>query len=661
MKTEFSSASASPESRLLKAATGRMPGKALYGFLFVFVIPAGLVVWAHSAGSNVGFPPVLAVGWGWALVVAGAVLTASGMLSLWIFGKGLPMNAYPPPLYVTRGAYRFLRHPIYVGFSLLWIGASLASGSAAGLWLVCPVAVLSCAALVFGYENIDLRERFGDRLPEPVFHLPSADKIPPKLSDRFSVYVLVLMPWAALYELLASRGIPRDAVSAFLPFEAELPVIEWTEWLYASTYLLVALAPWVAPTKRALRDFAWQGLAATFLMLLFFTALPLVAPPRPFTPHGWAGQLLLFERRLDTPANAFPSYHAFWVLLAMSLFAARMPRLRYVWWGLGAAVCVSCLTTGMHALVDVAGGAALFFAARYGRRLWELLRLGSEKLANSWREWQWGGVRLINHGLYAGIGAALAVAIAGVLLGPRYTASVLLVGFCSLVSAALWAQFVEGSPSLLRPYGYYGGVLGILLGGLLARLVFGNDPWLLLAAYGVAGPWVQSFGRLRCLVQGCCHGRAAPTGIGIVYLHPRSRVCRLAALKGVPIHPTPLYSILWNIVIAAVMAPLWIAQAPLALIVGLYLILTGVGRFVEESYRGEPQTKYIKGLRFYQWIAVFTVVAGAIITCVKTPGAPPIPRPELLTLALAAGFGVLTWGALGVDFPRSNRRFARLA
>jgi prolipoprotein diacylglyceryltransferase len=396
-------------------------------------------------------------------------------------------------------------------------------------------------------------------------------------------------------------------------------------------------------------------------MLLFFTALPVIAPPRPFTPQGWLGQLLLFERRLDTPANAFPSYHAFWVLLAMSLYAARMPRARYLWWALGSAVCVSCLTTGMHSLADVGGGVALFVLVSNGRRLWELLRAASERLANSWQEWQWGGVRLINHGLYAGIGAALAVAIVGFMLGPRFAGSVLLVGFSALVSAALWAQFVEGSPSLLRPYGYYGGVLGVVLGGLLARLIFGHDPWLLLAAYGVAGPWVQSFGRLRCLVQGCCHGRAAPPGIGIIYQHPRSRVCRLADLKGVPIHPTPLYSILWNIIIAAVMVPLWLAQTPLALIVGLYLILTGVGRFVEEAYRGEPQTRYIKGLRFYLWIAVVTVIAGAIVTCVKTQGAPPTPRPEALTLVLAAGFGLLTWFALGVDFPRSNRRFARLA
>src|SRR5438270_14072929 len=56
--------------------------------------------------------------------------------------------------------------------------------------------------------------------------------------------------------------------------------------------------------------------------------------------------------------------------------------------------------------------------------------------------------------------------------------------------------------------------------------------------------------RLRCLVQGCCHGRVAHTSVGIRYAHTRSRMCRLSTLAGGPVHPTPLYSILCNIIIA---------------------------------------------------------------------------------------------------------------
>jgi protein-S-isoprenylcysteine O-methyltransferase Ste14 len=635
-------------------------GALLYGLLFVLVLPIGLVEWAGATERIVTLPAVQSLPLGIAGILLGAVLLGSGVISLMVYGDGPPMNPYPPSRYVTRGPYFVTRHPIYAGFSFLCAGVSLAYGSPGGLWLVTPVVILSCTALVMGFENSDLRRRFGGTLPEPYLRYPPADDEAPAFRDWLSVQVLVLLPWLMLYEWLAALGTSEDAIVAFLPFEKNLPVVEWTEILYASTYLFVIIAPAVAPTKRVLRDFAVQGLAATLLMVIVFISIPLVAPPREFIPVTLPGDLLAFERGFDTPANAFPSYHVIWILLAMSVFAQKMPRARYAWWGLGIAISLSCMTTGMHALVDVVAGIIVFVAVRNLRGIWEFLRRSAEHVANSWREWKWGPVRVINHGVYAGIGSFLAVAIVGFLIGVENMAAGVLVGFSALIVSALWAQFVEGSPSLLRPYGFYGGVLGIILGSLLSWPLFGVDPWLPLAAYSVAGPWVQSFGRLRCLVQGCCHGHEAPAGMGIVYRHPRSRVCRLSDLGGVPVHPTPVYSILWNVVIAALLTRLWFGHAPLALIGGLYLILTGVGRFVEEAYRGEPQTRIAAGLRFYQWIGVSTVLAGAGVTCLVSGAAAGVLQFDWLIVAFAALVGAVTWFALGVDFPRSDRRFARL-
>ncbi len=229
-----------------------------------------------------------------------------------------------------------------------------------------------------------------------------------------------------------------------------------------------------------------------------------------------------------------------------------------------------------------------------------------------------------------------------------------------IVGAGLWAQWVEGSPRLLRPFGFYGGFFGVA-GAAALGPVLGWDPWLLGAAYCVASPLMQSLGRLRCLVQGCCHGRPADASVGIRYTHPRSRVTRIAHLEGVPVHPTPLYSILWNGLVGLVMVRLWFCGTPLHMIVGIFAILIGVGRFVEEGYRGEPQTPVFGGLRLYQWIALGTVVAGAVVTAAgHSEGA---PRPVLYweAFAPAAIFSVVSAAALGVDFPGSSRRFARLA
>jgi hypothetical protein len=96
-----------------------------------------------------------------------------------------------------------------------------------------------------------------------------------------------------------------------------------------------------------------------------------------------------------------------------------------------------------------------------------------------------------------------------------------------------------------------------------------------------------------------------------------------------------------------------------AFIVGIYLILNGLGRFVEESLRGEPQTPYRAGMRIYQWIAIISVIIGAICTSLPDTGTLSFQfTPGSIIFALIMGIAVMM--ASGMDFPESDRRFARL-
>jgi len=267
---------------------------------------------------------------------------------------------------------------------------------------------------------------------------------------------------------------------------------------------------------------------------------------------------------------------------------------------------------------------------------------------------------VIKYAFYGAASAFIGLLITGTLIGKANMVPLAIVTICITLGSALWAQLVEGSSGLMRPFGWYGGVLGVLVGVSISMLL-GANPWLLLGAFSVAAPWIQSAGRLRCLLQGCCHGRVASDKIGIRYSQPQSRVCKLSSLSGAPVHATPLYSIGHNLVLAIVMARIWLLRLDISLILGVYLILSGLGRFVEESYRGEPQTPMFAGMRLYQWIAVLSVIAGISVTMFKnTPNA---PRPEFswATIIVSALFGIVALIALGVDFPESNRRFARLA
>lgn len=631
--------------------------KVLYGALFVLVLPALLVLWARGSSDVVALPAIRAPIAGSVLASAGACLVLAGWWALRTHGGGLPMNAFPPPRHVTRGAYALVSHPIYVGFSALVLGVALVVGSGSGLWLVAPTTTLACVALVEGYERHDLEQRFGP-LARPWLALPPASNAPPTWGDRAFVWLVVLLPWAAVYELVATV-VPPDPIDTRLPFEATWPVVEWAELAYVSLYAVALASPLALRTRAAMRTFAVRALLAMALVFPLYLALPFVAPPRPFVATSALGRVLALERAFDTESCALPSFHVvFALLLADALQTrARASRLAWVW---GIAVAASCVATGMHSIADVLAGAATFAAVRRADGLWEHLRRGAERVANSWREVRIGPIRVIKHGLWAALGTFVALAIVGAFARTEPVAVLALVWGGTLVGAAAWAQWIEGASGLSRPYGFWGGLLGATLGGVASKLV-GQDPWIVLAATCVSAPFIQSLGRLRCLEQGCCHGRPTSAAIGIAYRHPRSRVWKVPELRGRPLHPTQLYSILWNVVVAlAVVRLAWVhAAAPLTC--GVYLILAGLGRFVEESFRGEPQTPSFAKLRVYQWASIAAVIAGAILTAQGR--GPRLPSPALdaeTVLAALVGAG-LNFVAFGVDFPESRRRFSRLA
>lgn len=637
-----------------------LAGRVLYAALWCVVIPLLLVVWARATTDVVPLPTLRSQPAGAAVLAAGLLLAGAGMVALIVSGGGLPMNAYPPPRLVKDGVYGWVAHPIYVGSILCVAGLSIATGSASGLWLVTPAAALALAALVLGYERHDMRQRFG-ALPRPRLALPRAAAGEPGGWERASVYVLVLLPWLIAYEAVHALGVPRDAIDSHLPFERHWPVLQWTELVYASAYVMILATPLLVRTRTTLRRFAVHGLLATASVTFIYLMIPFVAPPRPFEPTTALGRLLALERAMSNTVAAFPAFHVLWPLIATAAWTERGRA-----WGIAAAawtaaIAASCITTGMHSLVDVVAAFVVFPVITRSAAAWAWLRSAAERVANSWREWRVGPVRIINHGFYTAGGGALGLWIAATVAGPELMPAVVFAAVFSLLVSAIWAQVIEGSPALLRPLGFYGGIAGGLAAfGILALL--GLDVVRVVLGFGLAMPWVQAAGRLRCLVQGCCHGGPTHRSVGIRYVHSRSRVTRIAGLAGVPLHPTPLYSLLANIVTGLLLLRLQLLGAGAGIIIGAYFMLNGIARFVEESYRAEPQTPIVARLRIYQWFAVVSFLVGMAAT---TVAAAPLPAaghpldPALLPGVLAVG--LLALFITGIDFPASNRRFSRLA
>ena len=629
-----------------------------YALLFVGVLPALLAWWAVRLDQWVRLPVPDAAGVGSALAAAGGVLMLAGMFALWRYGGGLPMSAFPPERLVARGVYRVVADPLYVGAVAVSVGISLYAASAAGLWIVSPVLALACTAWVLGFEREHTRAHFG-AVTAPLLRLPADTDAPPTTWQRAAVYALVLAPWLVGYLAVEFLGAPADAPSSYLAVDASIPVIPWSEGVYAAVYPMVLLAPLFARRQRDLHRFARRGLWATACILLFYLVLPLVADPKPIPGRGAWQELLAIERVGDSPVTAFPAFHVVWACLAASLYAATWRAGRVLWLA-ALAIAASCVTVGLHSVADVAAGFVAYALVARGGELWAALRRVAERGANSWAEWRVGPVRLMSHGLFIGLAVFLALPIVTWLGGPSLLWWTFAATMAGAVAASVWAQVIEGSPQLLRPFGYFGGVIGLLL-TVIASMFADVDTWKFLAAYTVALAFGQGIGRLRCLVNGCCHGAPAPSSVGIAYTHPQPRPTRLAHLGGIPIHPTQLYAMLWLLVVGFALTRLWLAGAPMSFIAGMYFVLVGLGRFVEEHYRGEPQTAVIAGFRMYQWLTLAFVVGGAALSAFRSASAPaptPIDGRTMLVAVLTALIGVASFGA---DVPSSNRRFSRLA
>ncbi|HVK40212.1 MAG TPA: prolipoprotein diacylglyceryl transferase family protein [Candidatus Kapabacteria bacterium] len=640
-------------------ARRRRIGVLAYGALFVVVLPLALVLWAARLDELVGLPS-----YEWPLAGAlvaglGATIMLASMIALRVHGRGLPMSAFPPERYVTRWTYRYLRNPIYVGAVILSLGLSLGLGSAGGLWIVTPALALAATAWVLGFERDLTRSHFGGVLPRPRLSLPPESSDPTTAWDRVSAYALVFLPWLVLFEAVEMLGVPPATLDGWMAWDRALPVLAWTEPVYFLAYPVLLAVPFVAATRADLRWFMIRGWLAIALIIPMYLIVPVIAESKPVVGDGILAAMMLWERTGDEPVTAFPSFHATWMFLAAVVYARRRPRLSALWWMLAAAVSVSCITTGMHAAIDIVAAVVVTIVIVRAETIRDWLRRRTETLANSWSEAMIGPVRLINHGIYAALGGALGTLVAVTLAGPGSLGPIVAIAAASIVGAALWAQLIEGSPQLLRPYGYFGSVAGATI-ALLACGALGLDAWTLAAAFSIGCSITQALGRGRCLVQGCCHGAECAEAIGIRYHHPRSRVIRLSTLGGRPLHPTQLYSALWMLTVAAILLRLWTVGAGVEMIVGIYFLLGGLGRIVEEHLRGEPQTPAWGGLRLYQWFAIGFVVAGAAISSIGATPAPPISAPAGDALIAVTVFGVLVYIAYGVDFPRLGARFSRL-
>ena len=578
---------------------GERARQAAFGALFTVALPACLLAWAAALDHRLDWSVPDWRGLGGSLAAAGAALMALSMVQLSRRGRGLPMSAYPPRDLVTTGAYAVHRHPIYLGAGLVAAGVALATRSPGGLYVVTPVFLGAMAAYVAGFERPGLAARFGDALR--------------------GYEPLLSLPSAACPRVpIARRAALAIAVLVPLAFTGCL-----IDRARCGADCSAVPGRWAGPQG----DLAWA------LVWIVPAAFPAV--------------------RLLAAGNARSARRAAVALLLAALGAAY------------AGAVLPPLGADLYDPRSAAFVAAVLLGIALGWEMcWRGLLRAAEWVANSRTDWLFfgGRFRVVSHAVFAGLAGAAGTAIAGSVLDSP-AAALLLVVFL-LVGAAIFAQVLWGNrTTLLRPFGYWGGVLGSCAGAAAVWVACGIPPETTLLACVLAVPAGQGLGRLRCLAQGCCHGPETSRENGIVVTQRQSRVVVLSGMGGRPILPTQLYSILFNAALGPLLYALYRSEsAGPTIIVGLYLGLTGIERFAEDALRAERQTRWHGPLRENQWIAIGALLAGMAISAV--PSGVLIPRgPDLgpaLPLAILLG-GLTTAFALSTDFPKSNLRYSRLS
>jgi phosphatidylglycerol:prolipoprotein diacylglycerol transferase len=154
---------------------------------------------------------------------------------------------------------------------------------------------------------------------------------------------------------------------------------------------------------------------------------------------------------------------------------------------------------------------------------------------------------------------------------------------------------------------YYGGLIGATIAGII------YIRWKKLPLWKTADVLAPSialgnvFGRIGCLLNGCCYGRPTdlPWAIRFPSNHPTG---------GLPVHPTEIYDALNNVVLYLLLAWLFRRKKFDGEVFATYLVGYAITRTIMEYFRGDyPPDQIHFGLTPGELISIPIFIAGLML------------------------------------------------
>lgn len=224
------------------------------------------------------------------------------------------------------------------------------------------------------------------------------------------------------------------------------------------------------------------------------------------------------------------------------------------------------------------------------------------------------------YGLMIGIGFAAAYLMTEYRAKKRdmNTDMVYILFFSSLIFGLLGAKVcyyltildkILKDPAFLLEEGFvvYGGIIGGVLAGYIACRIKKENFWKFFDLVAPSIALAQGFGRIGCLLAGCCYGKEAASALSITFQNSDF------APNGVALIPTQIYSSLLDFLNCFVLCLIARHTKKDRVVAGCYLIFYSIGRFILEFFRGDLERGSIGILSTSQFISIFILAAGLLL------------------------------------------------
>lgn len=205
-------------------------------------------------------------------------------------------------------------------------------------------------------------------------------------------------------------------------------------------------------------------------------------------------------------------------------------------------------------------------------------------------------------------------------LGPWLIVGAIL-GARTFYVVSYWREQFAGGPLWEIFMIHHGGLVfyGGLVGAALACVLYAR--WKQLPLWRVADILAPSialgyvFGRVGCLMNGCCYGRACSLPWAIRF--PEGNALNAPTT---PVHPTQVYDSLLNLVLYLSLAWLFRRRKFDGQVFAFYLMGYAVLRSFVELFRGDYSAEHLHGgLTPAHLVSIATLAAGAVLFLLLRP------------------------------------------